>query len=60
MIPKHGANSARTKKCAKYKAEGRRECSKARHTEQQKTFTEKKAAKRANRQEEKVQEKKNG
>ena len=51
MIPKHGANSARTKKCAKYKAEGRRERNKARHIEQQKAFAEKKAAKRAKRQE---------
>ena len=51
MIPKHGANSARTKKCAKYKAEGRRERNKAHHIEAQKTFAEKKAAKRAKRQE---------
>lgn len=46
MIPKHGKNSARTKKCAKYKAEGRRERNKALHIEAQKRFTEKKAAKR--------------
>lgn len=51
MIPKHGANSARTKKCAKYRAEGRHERNKARHIEKQKAFTEKKAAKRAKRQE---------
>lgn len=50
MIPKHGKLSARSKKCAEYKAEGRRERNKARHIEAQKRFTEKKAAKREKRE----------
>lgn len=50
MIPKHGANSARTKACAKYKAEGRRERNKGKHILAQKKFTEKKQQKRERRE----------
>lgn len=49
MIPKHGANSARTKKCAKYKAEGRRERNKAKHILAQRKFAEKQQKKRERR-----------
>ena len=49
MIPKHGKLSARTKKCAKYRDEGRRAKNKAKHIEAQKTFTAKKRAKRLKR-----------
>lgn len=50
MIPKHGANSARTKKCAKYKAEGRMKRNKAKYILAQEKLTEKKQQKRERRE----------
>lgn len=48
-IPKHGKLSARTKKCQKYRAEGRLAKNKARKIAKHETFMAKKAAKKAKR-----------
>lgn len=44
-LPKHGANSARTKKCKKYRAENRRAKNKAKNIEAQTRFAKKQQAK---------------
>lgn len=50
-IPKHGKNSARTKKCAKYKSDKRRKRNKARkaarHKKRMEFFAKRRAAKLA-------------
>ena len=48
-IPKHGKLSARTKKCQKYRAEGRLAKNKARKIAKHEKFMAKKAAKKAKR-----------
>lgn len=54
MIPKHGKNSARSKKCAKYLAECRRARNKAKHIYQQEVFAGKQQSKREARKENEV------
>lgn len=46
-IPKHGKLSAKTKKCQKYRAEGRLEKNKARKIAKHEKFMAKKAAKKS-------------
>ena len=48
-IPKHGKLSARTKKCQKYRTEGRLAKNKARKIATHEKFMAKKAAKKAKR-----------
>ena len=46
-IPKHGKDSARSKKCARYKAEGRRERNKVLKALRLKKYLEKMAKRKA-------------
>jgi hypothetical protein len=48
-IPKHGKDSAHSKNCAKYKAEGRRERNKALKAIRLKRYLDKMAKRRANK-----------